>query len=256
MFEELEKDLPERISLRPSRKDFSRPAAYALLHPSSGKAYVGSTRDLYKRLNQHRTRLLAGQHKNKGLQEAFDKDPRFDLRYVPAKDKIAALTIEQELLDKLHPTGNLFNIGLDATNHQRGRPVSDDVKRILKKKTEEQFSTCEARKKHSEISKEKWKDQNYRENRSVRTLTDDLKRTLSEAGKSAWSNPESREKILHHRQSEEFRDLIRKMKSKPVVIDGITFPSAVAAGKAHGKSDTWARKIAKKQLDPRHGETK
>ena len=57
-----------------TRKNHSHPAAYALHHAASGQMYVGSTENLYIRVNKHRTQLEVGKHRNANLQEAFNQD--------------------------------------------------------------------------------------------------------------------------------------------------------------------------------------
>jgi len=48
-------------------------AVYEIAHVSSGKAYIGSSVDVNRRIHQHRIQLRAGSHPNKPLQKDWNE---------------------------------------------------------------------------------------------------------------------------------------------------------------------------------------
>lgn len=208
-----------------TRKDHSHPAAYALLHVESEQMYVGSTNDLYTRVNKHHTRLLAGEHRNKNMQEAFNQDERFSLAFVRTETKEAAIEIEQKMLDTFMPTGRLLNISPDARVANKGVSLSDAAKNKLRQGTIQQFSTQEARDRHSQISKDLWSDPDYQRRQQEGMAKVDVEKRsarLSESIQEKWNDPEYRAKMSE-----------RPAWSKnAVTIDGVEYPSAKDAADA------------------------
>lgn len=205
-----------------TRKDHSHPAAYALLHVVSEQMYVGSTEDLYTRVNEHRTRLEAGEHRNRNLQEAFNQDSRFALAFVRTETKEQATEIEQTMLDKLMPTGRLLNISPDAQFANKGVLLSDQKKDEIRQRAIEQFSSPEARKQHSEISKQLWEDPEYRERHKVGMANVDHEQRssrITESLKDKWQDPVYRSKMEADRQK----------RRKPITIDGTQYSSVKEA---------------------------
>lgn len=97
--------------------------------------YVGSSRDVRHRRNQHFSELRNGEHENKRLQKAFDKygDNSFvfvTLEEVENKNDLCLR--EQYWLDKLKPT---YNILLTANNNSvtRTDALLEKYKRHAKK---------------------------------------------------------------------------------------------------------------------------
>ncbi len=60
----------------------SQSAYYVLTHTPTGVFYIGSTRDLYRRMNNHRSSLAAGNHYNARLQEVFTDWDDIDVDWV------------------------------------------------------------------------------------------------------------------------------------------------------------------------------
>lgn len=216
--EEVKKSLPEPIGTKPLRGTHSHPAAYALIHTTSGQVYVGSTKDLYKRISQHRTALRASSHKNRNLQEAYDRDPRFNLTYKATETPEEALDVEQELITNLMSTGKLLNRSPDARLANKGVALSEEAKEAIRQRTQEQFSSQEARRRHSELSRDKWQDPEYRAKQMGKPKSVQTRETISTIMKDKWKDPEYRKKMSGGR-------------AKPVVIDGIRYPSLTEASK-------------------------
>ena len=145
-----------------NRKEHSHPAAYTIFHNATGKMYVGSTRDLYVRINKHRTSLENGNHRRKNFQEAYDKNSKLTLAFVKAESEEHARNIEQKMLDVFMSADKLFNVSPDAKFANKGVALSEENKDILRQKTTAQFASQEARDRHSEITKKMWSDPEYR----------------------------------------------------------------------------------------------
>src|ERR1035437_1634003 len=205
--------------LVPTRKNNSHPAAYALLHPKTEKVYVGSTENLYVRINKHKTSLLAGEHKNKNVQKAFNEDTRFDIAFVKTKTVDEAIELEQKLLDTFMPTGLLLNVSPDARIPCKGIKLSEEAKEHLRQKTIEQFSSIEAREKHSLISKELWKDQEYKAKQKSRIYTIEQNENNSVVIKEKWKDPV-------------YRQTMSEARKNPVSIDGIIYNTPALAAKS------------------------
>lgn len=200
-------------TLKPNRSEESFPAAYALLHQASGKAYVGSTHNLYLRMQQHRFHLKEGDHKNRHLQEAYNQSPELSVRYTKTTSKADAVAIEQQLLNDLFPSGKLFNISPDATFANKGVPVSEERKEELRQRTVNQFSTQEARDRQSQLSKEKWQDPEYRAKQESRVTPNDVRSEISNTVTALWQDEQYRRNVLKG----------QKKRRIPVVIHGITY---------------------------------
>jgi group I intron endonuclease len=85
---------------------------YRITHIDSGRYYVGSSKRLQVRLNQHRTQLEAGTHHCAHLQRAWDKYGADSFAFsvlINAKTWDDALDFEQEELDAGFGTDMCFN---------------------------------------------------------------------------------------------------------------------------------------------------
>lgn len=207
-----------------TRKEHSHPATYALLHRSSGSAYVGSTSDLYHRLAQHNTDLRRGVHKNSNLQEAYDADPVFDLAFAKASSKEEALKLEQTLITEHYGSGKLLNLAPNAEKAALGLVHSDETKERLSQATTAQFSTQEARDAQSERSKQLWQDPAFRAKHEGAPLAEETKDKISDTVKDRWKDPEYRAKVAAGRAAN----------IKPVVLDGVSYPNIAEASRATG----------------------
>lgn len=205
-----------------TRKNHSHPAAYALLHVASEKIYVGSTEDLYTRVNNHRNRLKAGEHRNKNIQEAFNQDSRFELAFVQTETKEQAIEIEQRMLDIHMSSGRLLNISPNAQIACKGVLLSDQRKDEIRQKTIDQFSSQEARENHSKISKQLWECPEYRERQKLAIANIDIEQKstrITESLKDKWQDPDYRSKMEADRQK----------RRKPITVDGTQYSSVKEA---------------------------
>lgn len=205
----------ESTSIELSRRELSRPAAYALLHPSTGGVYAGSTGDLYHRISQHRTKLRTGTHSNRNLQAAYDQNPTFTLRFKITETVEEAIVVEQTILDTFLPLGNLLNVSTDATKGGKGHVVSDSAKERIRQASQLQFSTEDSREAQSDRSRKKWEDPEFRAKHIGRAESLEKKQQISSSLKVRWKDPEYRNRALAERAT----------RRKPVTIDGVDYPS-------------------------------
>ncbi|MNN29467.1 GIY-YIG catalytic domain protein [compost metagenome] len=241
--------LSQTSTITPSRDTHSVPAAYALHHDKSGRTYVGSTGNLYARMSQHRTDLKRGVHKNPNLQEAFNDDPKFSMSFMATESKEQAVEIEQHLITTHHSSGRLLNIATDAINPGAGQVISDEQKEKLRSATQQQFSDPEYRQRHSEIIKQKWEDPEYRQKNTGRVLSEESIAKVSDSVKQNWTDPSYREQQVNRLNSPEHREMLVAAVSKPVVVDGVDYPSNAEAARQLGlKPSTLRARLKREQL--------
>lgn len=214
--------LPFRMRGKPVRREHSFPAAYQLTHVKTGDVYVGSTQDLYVRINKHMTRLEAGEHRSKSLQEAYDLCPEFRVDFCLAVDREDAYDMEQELLDGYRCHDSLLNIAMNARSNGLGVVRSDETRLKLSAATTRQFSTEESRRVHSELTVDLWKDPEYREKQLKSSRISEQASTGGKAFQDRMKNdPEFRKRIVASRSTE-------------TTYLGVTYPSLRAASQATG----------------------
>lgn len=208
------------------------PAAYILYHVGSGMFYVGSTRNMYHRAKGHLNSLRVGMHRTIRFQKAYDEHENKNIlvSFIKAKDREHAFDLEQKLLDRYLPTGKLFNSSPDARISNKGVPVTNEQKEILRKKATVQFSDPSAREKQAELSRRKWLDPVFREKQIARSdiRSDKNKQNLHAAVLKAWADPVSRQKLLAERAT----------RRKPISIDGKIYASIKEAHKTLGISES------------------
>lgn len=91
-----------------------KPGQYTLTHIKSEFFYVGSTRNLRKRLYQHKSDLIRGVHTNQKLQKVFRSWDDFEIEFVITTTVDAARDLEQTLLDTCIQHLLCCNVASDA----------------------------------------------------------------------------------------------------------------------------------------------
>lgn len=105
---------------------------YEILHAPSGRAYIGSSDNVSRRLRAHRALLRRGDHDNVHLQRAWDRDGEaaFQFRLVEEhgleglRDREATLIAARDLVFNLSP---VVSLGSRAPNSS----LSDEVVRAI-----------------------------------------------------------------------------------------------------------------------------
>jgi len=155
---------------------------YIIKCSKNGKFYIGQAQNLKIRWSQHKSSLKRNNHKNKHLQNMWNKygESSFKfqiLEYWP----IEKLTErEQHYMDIYRPTGMCVNIAQYADASSRGRVISEESRRKMSEASKSRTHSAETRRKMSEIQK----------NRS-----DETRQKISEAHKGKIHSAETRRKI-------------------------------------------------------------
>lgn len=102
------------------------PGCYILNHVATGKFYIGSTSNLYRRHQQQLTSLRLGVNHNPELQRLFDEDDYFTYDYVATVDRDAAYDMEQDELDRLLNHQDCVNVLNDARKAWKPGTVPED----------------------------------------------------------------------------------------------------------------------------------
>lgn len=76
------------------------PAFYTLIHVISGHYYIGSTSDLYLRINNHRSQLNLNKHQNNKLQSVYTSWGHMEVTFIQTESIEKAKQLEQEYLNR------------------------------------------------------------------------------------------------------------------------------------------------------------
>jgi hypothetical protein len=182
--------------------------AYLLRHVKTGKVYVGSHHDLYLRPYQHKSLLRNHKHFVPEFQAAFNDDPELEVFFIITNTRQQGYEIEQEILDRFHGTGLLFNQAKDARLAQKGLVVNAATRKKL--------SLAGKGRPHSEEHKRKLK--------------------LARVG---WRNsPEAIEKMKASAKrrgiNPEMTRLAALKNARPVMVEGQRYESIKAVSQAFG----------------------
>jgi hypothetical protein len=112
------------------------PGCYILNHRVTGKFYIGSTSNLYRRYQQQLTSLRLGVNHNLELQRLFDSDDHFDYEWLVSPDRDHAYDIEQHELDRFLNHPDCINVLNDARKGwKRGTMPVDQITRLKERNT-------------------------------------------------------------------------------------------------------------------------
>jgi len=102
---------------------------YEIKNRVNGKRYIGSSQDIKGRWWEHRWLLDKQKHYNPHLQHAWDKYGEANFLFIVLEEvtKEQLLSREQEYLDTLVSSGQLYNIAIDAMAAMRGRKRSSEA---------------------------------------------------------------------------------------------------------------------------------
>jgi len=200
-------------------KRINKCGIYQITNTITGNYYIGSSNNIYNRIQTHRWRLSNHTHTNPHLQSAWDKygEKAFEFSAILLCDIENKLYYEQILLDDLKP---VYNIATSAKATFQGRrhteetrrkmseakksnPISEEHKRKLIDSNRRRVISEETRRKMSEAAKRK-------------VVSEETKRKLSEAGKLRVVSEETRRKLSEAhtgmRMSEETKRKISETK--------------------------------------------
>lgn len=215
---------------------------YFIICLIDNKRYVGRSVNIKRRLREHRTSLIAQNHKNKHLQNAWNKYGESNFVFAPYLycSEESAIVEEQKQLDILFlQPDKTFNISKDAilgpseAQHRtaiseagkKRPPISEETRAKLKAARARKVFTEEERAKISAASKGRAHTEETRNKLSKaakgRKLTEEHKKKISEAGKRRVVSEETKNKIAEkatgRKASEETRKKLSDLrKGKPL----------------------------------------
>lgn len=158
---------------------------YFLRHVKTGAFYIGSTKDLFGRYQDHTELLRKGNHYSQRLQSLYNEDPRLQYDTFIVETRLDAFELEQQLINEHAGSPFMLNIAVDVRSGTKGRALPLEHKQ-----------------------------------RIAATL------------RGRPHSAERREKIA----------AINRLRSRAVVIDGVTYAGAAEAGRALGHSIDRVRK--------------
>lgn len=120
----------------PSSLHHRVPGFYILHHQNSDRFYVGSTKNIYHRISQHRrsTKASVRDIASQDILAICEHEGGFvfDVFFVPTQDREQAYDYEQLFLNCFMPTGRLFNRATNARSSWLGSRHTDERKEELR----------------------------------------------------------------------------------------------------------------------------
>lgn len=105
------------------------PGVYFLSNLTKTRAYVGSTKNLYRRLKNHSNDLNNNKHYRKELQDDFTIGDEFVITFIQLPTKEEAQAAEQVILQAFFDSGKLYNRARDAYLSGLGKIVTEEERR-------------------------------------------------------------------------------------------------------------------------------
>jgi len=169
---------------------------YEIIHPPSGRRYIGSSKEIEYRWVEHRDQLEKGRHDNEYLQRAWTKygPSEFEWQVVEECSVDQLMVREQYYIDLYWSIDLLFNLARSANSGWRGRPRTEAAKRHHKATVEARSPERdrEIRQKRSAVMKRVWAERSEEEKQS-------RSQKISETGKKTWQD---RPEEWRHQRSE------------------------------------------------------
>lgn len=165
-----------------------RPGIYLILNVLDGKSYVGSSRDVVRRLYVHRRMLRRGEHHSPQFQRAFDRDGEaaFSFAVIERCDLSALLVREQVWINERRSADSAFGYNVCAVSGTRaGVPQPESQKAALRNVHLGKPKSAETRAKMSAAAK-------------GRVKTEAHKQKLREAATLQLADPERRAKAAEY----------------------------------------------------------
>ena len=109
------------------------------------RQYVGSSRNISKRLNNHRETLRRGRHRNPNLQAAYRSfgELQFEVAILEICEESVLIHTEDRWLARLFPKGKLFN--LNATASYSGNTFSLETRKRISDSLKRRWSSADNR---------------------------------------------------------------------------------------------------------------
>ena len=222
----------------------NKPGIYVIQDISDGKAYIGSSVNLKRRMNEHQYRLTHGKHNNIRLQRAFNNGNILNVVTIPVipeeKDNIRQM--EQELLDEFYPKGLLYNVAKNVEAPAIGIKPSQE--------TIEKCRLVNLGRKHTPETIEKNRQARLGVKQSPETIAkrveklkgvprpEYVRQLISQKRHGIQFSDETKQKMSDSAKMRGYSDSqikgMKKAISKPISVDGIVYESASDAARAFG----------------------
>lgn len=173
---------------------------YKIINTVDGKYYVGSSKNIQKRWDEHRRELRLNKHPNDFLQNAWNKhgESNFDFKIIELVKNEELLLVEQKYLDIVKVESEMsYNLNYDA----RGGELSEYSKQKISKANMGRKITEEIRLKLSESHK------------GIK-LTDDAKLKLRVFNKGKKLSDDHKQKIGLANKGKKYSSEIKKKLSE------------------------------------------
>lgn len=152
-------------------KDYQGPGVYQIEFTETKKIYIGATKNIKIRLNEHLRSLNNNKHSNRELQKLFNTNEHTLTSVFAVKTEDIAFSIEKELIKEHRKDESFLNIRGSKLAPMSGRKMPPEYGRNISIRLKEKYSTGELvsymkGKHHTDEAKEKLSikhKQNYKE---------------------------------------------------------------------------------------------
>lgn len=122
-----------KTKLTPS--ELRQDGIYCLTLEAAGKRYIGSSKNIYNRINRHKSDLKRNRHGNEHLQNAFNKhgEDAFSLTILEFCPTLMLGIREQYWIDKYQTTERTFGYNKLETTDNRRNVISNETKLKISK---------------------------------------------------------------------------------------------------------------------------
>lgn len=189
------------------------PGVYGIVNPSTGRCYIGSSIDVWKRWQEHRKHLREGRHHSPALQNAWNRhgEPSFAFVFLEAARREDLRAAEQCWLDQLRPE---YNAAPSALAPMQGRSHSAESRRKMSESRRGRArSTCQT---------------------VPLTIGGVTYPSISAAAASLGVMPKTARRMAAEGRTDRLPRGHRQPQSVPVRIRGVDYPSQSAAARALG----------------------
>lgn len=163
---------------------------YMIRNAVNGRCYVGSSFNIERRFNAHRSLLKHGKHHSPSLQRAWKKhgNEAFEFKILEIVENVDGLLIaEQRHIELLNAADAQLGYNVSpVAGTRRGVPQPDSVREKLRAERKGVPKSAETRAKMSAAAKAR------------PPKSEEHKRKLSEATKRQFADPEAREKAAEY----------------------------------------------------------
>lgn len=224
----------------------NQPGVYIIQNQETMETYVGSG-DVYRRASQHRTSLQKGIHTNHRLQEAYNRNPNFEMVAVPTETRDEAFDIEQAIIDEFSNSPLLLNLSMDARIPRIKH--TEETKRRISEANKGRIITPEMRRKISETLTGRIEPDHVRQKKSESRIglkhSEETRRKISISNTGKVPSEETRKKLSEANKGqippnkgiptrEETKRKLSEKNSRPIIGDGVVYSSGRAAAQALG----------------------